>query len=148
MTIAASPRVVGVDVAGVPLLLASLSFFSRSVIAWLTAEKFCEESKPLNQTSVGQPTLILVPRRTLVLSRNSISFALIFFTTSMSAESATYRRLSALDWSAPREERDIAGRAAFPRNCGGVPGGVVDSAIVRYVNIYNTKRISGILTRE
>ncbi len=82
----------------------------------------------------SSPTFGLIPRSTVFRSCSSISFALIFFTTAMSAVSATYLRFSGLEVvSAPFENDDVDGREVVVRDCGGVPGGVVDSAINRAI---------------
>ena len=71
-----------------------------------------------------------MPRRTVFRSCNSISLALILFTTSTSEVSVTYLRLSELELeSGILDSEDDDGRAADARDCGGVPGGVVDSAV-------------------
>ena len=71
------------------------------------------------------------PRRTVFLSRSSISLDLIFLTTSTSAVSATYRRFAGdaegtlwLDLKGVAEAVELR-----PLSCGGVPGGVVDPAV-------------------
>ena len=65
-----------------------------------------------------------------------------FLTTSMSAVSATYLRFSGLEVdSALFDREEIAGREADPRNCGGVPGGVVDTAVHRYESAVRHDRI-------
>ena len=75
-------------------------------------------------------TFALIPRRTVFRSLSSTSFCLIFLTTSMSAVSATYLRLRGLDVDSESFDKDATeGRDEDPRSCGGVPGGVVDTAI-------------------
>lgn len=53
----------------------------------------------------------------------------------MSAVSATYFRFSGLEVaSAPLENDDVDGREVVARDGGGVPGGVVDSAVGRVIS--------------
>ena len=75
-------------------------------------------------------TFGLIPLKTVLRSLNSTSFCLIFFTTSKSWESGTYLRLAgvAAEDSTARV-RGVAGSACPPVTLGGVPGGVVESAI-------------------
>ena len=108
----------------------SFSFFSLSANESLRLVKFWPIVVSVETRYYDlELTLGLTPRRTVLRSCNSISFCLILLTTSMSALSATYLRFNGLlVESAPLDREATEGRDAEPRSCGGVPGGVVDSA--------------------
>ncbi len=59
----------------------------------------------------------------------------------MSEGSATYLRFSGLEVeSAPFENEEMEGNEAEPRNCGGVPGGVVESAVYQRQRMAHGRR--------